>query len=88
MGVISENFLSVSSVLHMKKDYKLGQYECRVELKGAASKSEYFSVTHNLPECVIAKAQGVSLQKKGVQSYSSKMYFFYGFLFADLGEHF
>jgi len=30
-----------------------------VELEGAASTSEYFNVTHNLTECVIAKAQEI-----------------------------
>ena len=68
---ISVTSPNISSVLIMKEDYHLGQYECRVELEGAASTSEYFNITHNLPECVIAKAQGVSLQKEGVQSYSS-----------------
>ena len=88
ISVVDSTSPNISSVLIMKEDYQLGQYECRVEREGAANTSEYFNVTHNLPKCVIAKAQGVSLQKKGVQSYSSKMYFFYGFLFADLGEHF
>ena len=52
---------SISSVLRMTEDYSLGLYECRV-----GSKSEVFSVFHNLKECVMTKGQKVGVKRSSV----------------------